>query len=373
MKNTYRIFTAGVLAVSMIFAASCTEKITVPVLDEEPDLSFEEGETIEIAAEPNTFSLFVNNHTDEAVFNVKYLSEDTGWLDVKYNQYGGKFHLTAYSNHTAEARSAELTVINTYKKASIRITQKAGDGKSYDPFAPDFPEKYFVMNWDDNWTMWNWIYHQGANGDPTDGKRKFECLNYGENGLTWHDYYFHLFETSGSISVGIKLSEELIKEIRGKLISQMAFGTSVSMVEEATLSIVTLKKSENPDLPDWCKDDCWSVDKVLYETSKTDDLDYRKDWLFWDRLDWTVPCPCPRIPEDADNLMILAKLKGDGKIINGGEDALLWAAPYPYPYNKFATTYINPDNNEGKDMYRFSAGTAQFNFVWVNKEFQPEE
>lgn len=63
----------------------------------------------------------------------------------------------------------------------------------------------------------------------------------------------------------------------------------------------------------------------------------------------------------------------DGKIINGGEDALLWAAPYPYPYNKFAPTYINPDNNEGKDMYRFSAGTAQFNFVWVNKEFQPEE
>ncbi|MGM9764312.1 MAG: hypothetical protein ACI3ZQ_09875 [Candidatus Cryptobacteroides sp.] len=44
---------------------------------------------------------------------------------------------------------------------------------------------------------------------------------------------------------------------------------------------------------------------------------------------WTTPCPCPRIPEDADNLMILAKLKGDGKIINGGEDALLRAAPYP--------------------------------------------
>lgn len=77
---------------------------------------------------------------------------------------------------------------------------------------------------------------------------------------------------------------------------------------------------------------------------------------------------CGRVPADAENVMVLVTMEGDGTISNGGMDAMFWAAPQPI--SKFAPTYINPDNSEGKDMYLFKGGTVGMNFVWVNTEQQ---
>lgn len=345
-------------ACALIFS-SCTEKDGG---NETGDvLGFAQGTSATVAATPERLTLNVQNWSEELVWDAEYLTEDSGWLNIEYAE--GVFSLKVFTNHSDKERSAEITVTTTFEEATFRITQQAGTGEAYDPFVPDFPDEYFLYDWNDSWTVWNWIYKQGHNSNPTDGKLKYEALNYGENGLPWHDYFFYLYETSGKVSVGLKLSEEILELMRGKLVSQIACLVTNQKVTSATLSVVTLKKSDNPNLPAWVDaNDCWSVDEVIFEQDV--DPQSRKDWLFLDLRDEE----CGRVPADAENVMVLVTMEGDGTISNGGMDAMFWAAPQPI--SKFAPTYINPDNSEGKDMYLFKGGTVGMNFVWVNTEQQ---
>lgn len=357
MKKALNYLASGILLSGMLFA-SCTEK-NAP---EAGTLGFAEGASITLGAEPKEFTLNVQNWSEEMVWDLNYTDGDAGWLEVSYNEEG-VFSVRMHKNHAAVERSAEISLMTTFEEAAFRIVQQAGDGEDYDPFLPDFPDDYFLYSWNDNWTIWNWIYEQGHNSDPKRGKLKYDSINYGENGLKWHDFYFWLYPTSGKMSVGLKLSEELLAEVRGKLVSQIALQCTTSKIRSAKLSVVTLKKSDSQGLPAWCKDDSWSVDKVIFEQEMNPQD--RKDWLFLDLPDHE----CERIPADAENVMILATIDGDGTI--NATDGMLWAAPQPI--SRFAPTYINPDNNEGRDMYRFSGGTVSMNFVWVNVEQLPEE
>lgn len=298
--------------------------------------------------------------TDAKLLNVTVLydTEDSQeWLTASYA--AGKLSVSITENVTIVERSATIRLsVKGVDPATVQVVQ-AGAEEEGDPFASLEP----VFEWDDSWTVWNWMYNFN------DGEGGFNLATYKWSALAWAgqlgkgdlngwNNWSMVYENSGTLSLGLMISPELLQEIGGKPLGIIEFCCDQQCFESAELQMVTVKKSEDKaDTPSWKRGKCYDVDQVLYTCTTTEISDYG----------WVSACPEEKclVPESGD-VMMLIKIKGDGGLKEYTDGTNTWYGSllsiFPQPVNKFAPTYINLENNEGREMYPLSCGTINMNF-----------
>ncbi|MGM9752578.1 MAG: hypothetical protein ACI3ZK_00795 [Candidatus Cryptobacteroides sp.] len=346
------------LALGATLAISCTEKTEngsnyLKVEKDSYDLSWDEHE----------FQVGVS--TDREVINVSitYLTEDSEWLTAQWVYLNDCVNVNVSRNSSLDPRSAEVKLSGKNVTPVTFIINQDPAPELQDPF-DDGTEPAF--DWDDSWDVYNFTYTNQGN------YYKYEPLSYGELGVPKMEWGM-VYGTSGKISVGLKLEKEFLEEFGGQQIAEVALWAPMDYTESVSYALVEMTKSpDRDDMPSWQKGNCYSTSNIIWESGNVEPNNNGwfvvSDRSVMDQGGDPEKLVNAVIPTSGD-IFLMAYMEGDGSLVPVGDgyyNAMLWI--YPQPTNRFAPTYINPWNSEGRDVYLCKAGTCAINFFFTKPE-----
>lgn len=331
------------LALGAMFFSACEEKGG----DSSNYLTIEENVVTKDASEQN-FSVAIT--TDAKLLNVTTEYEEggqTGWVKDAYFK-GGLLNVEIGENIKMESRTAFITLsAKGLTPATLTLVQEAAEEEG-DPWKEEY-----LYEWNDSWTLANYVY----------GGKKFEPINFGENGLPAAEWWSYVYGTSGNITLAHLLKGESLAAFAGKKVMKIEYKVN-SYMNKVTLGVATVKESTNVDLPNWKKENTvYTFDQILAEQSFTS---FSGEWIAFD------PEGGADITGDKP-VMVFAKVEGDGTLYgpddNGYYNAMLWIRPQPV--NKLVPMYFNDENANGQDLFLLTAGGGiEFNFTVDSSIFE---
>lgn len=343
MKNLKLIF--GLLMSTALFTVACSDDD-----NEGGSASYLKIEaTSPVAKDYNAQDFTLQVSTDAKALNVETIYPEgtsTGWCTAKFANQTLSIHLDG--NTATEVRTAtiKLSVLGV-EPATVAIEQEAAPADK-DPWKPES----YPFEWDNNWTIDNFTYTR------TPGYWKYEPVFWGENGLPVDAYSgdkCFVGVTAQEISIGLKLEASLLAKYGGKKLAKIECLTYQGITPTVKLALI---KTNGPvantgDLPAYVSES-YSKSQTIYEGECTVG-DYG-----WATLELTENVIIPT----EGNIFVVAYLSGDGSMIpadGGGYFAKFYY--YWQPLSTFAPSYVNFENSEGKNMYKFLGGTVALNFT----------
>lgn len=349
----------AVLALGATIAVSCSEKEGT----NGSNYLKVEKDSYELTWEDQEFQVKVN--TDREVINVtvNYLTEDTDWLNAQWVYLNDCINVKVNRNSTLDARSAEIKLSGKNVTPVTFIVSQECAPELQDPF-DDGTEPAF--EWDDDWTVYNFTYTNQGN------YYKYEPQSYGELGVPKMEWGM-VYGTSGKVSVGLKLEKEFLEEFGGQQIAEVALWAPMEYTESISYALVEMTKSQDrDDMPSWQKGNAYTPSRVIWESGVVEQASSGwavvSDRSVMDQGGEPEKLKGAVIPTSGD-IFLMAYMEGDGSLVPVGDgyfNAMLWI--YPQPMNRFAPTYINPWNSEGRDVYLCKAGTCAINFFFTKPE-----
>lgn len=326
------------------------------------------GETsYTIPKEGKTFEVKVETTADLLRCSVV---EGEKWLEANYNN--GIVKIRVYKNVLLSERSCTIKLsAKGYKAATIAITQEAPE-EIADPFNPSEigkdPNNYFAFQWDNSWTIENWIYrydgtHHQAYNENLKNTIKFEAYQYFQNGITESNWANHdnKYRVEKEYTIAILFNEDFLKVFGGKPIRQFGIGT-FGDAEACSFDIIRVKPAEDPEgVPSWRKGKCYDQEGEPLYSFDASTLDNGYGYTEWynHNNDEETTKQQPSLHDSSIQLPTSGELMLVAKLTSKTNTLCL----LNQPDNKFARAFANNVAASNYGMFPVSGGYPEFNFI----------